>query len=141
MEQPNIPLCTNVEELEKIQLGNNVTAGWFLHGICGVFALELHKKFGYEIEVVTESPSATVWQHSIIHIYCKSGKRYIDARGVFLEKNLLLKEFEDFFDTPGFISIASEELKEFLLCCMSKSELQSFSLQAEKLIELQDNYS
>lgn len=141
MNKQNNPRCFNTEELEKIELGNNITAGWYLHGICGVFALTLHKKFGYEIEVVTESPSTGNWQTSLVHIYCKSKDRYIDVRGMFSDRNLFLEEFEDFFDIPGFISITAEDLTKFLLYCMNHEELQTFSRKAEELIKMQEVYA
>lgn len=134
MNEQSTPL--NAVALEKIDLGNNITAGWYLHGICGVFALELHKKFGYEIEVVTETPFTGHWQISLVHAYCKHHGLYIDARGCFSDRNRFLEEFEDFFDTPGFVSVTEEALSDFLLQCMTDKELQNFSCKAKKLIEM-----
>lgn len=134
MNEQSTPL--NGVALEKIDLGNNITAGWYLHGICGVFALELHKKFGYEIEVVTESPFTGNWQTSLVHIYCKFKGQYVDVRGMFSDRHRFLEEFEDFFDTPDFVTVTGEALTGFLLQCMSDKGLQNFSCKARKLIEM-----
>lgn len=128
------------EELEKIDLGDNITAGWYLHGICGFFALELHKKYGYEIEVATETPIAVDWQITSFHVYCKDHGQYIDARGRFSDKKRFLEEFEDFFDTPGFVTVTGDTLSDFLLQAMTEEEFQVFSQKARELIETQAIY-
>lgn len=135
MDEQNITLSS--EELEEIDLGDNITAGWYLHGICGFFALELHKKYGYEIEVATETPITKDWQINLFHVYCKDHGQYIDARGRFSDKNYFLEEFEDFFDTPGFVTVTGDALSDFLLQFMTEDEFQEFSQKARELIEME----
>ena len=89
------------EELENIRFcvdnSEEVDAGIFLHGICGVFALALHDRFGYPIEhvVVLEEPDDEDAEpyNDLIHIYCVSDNKFYDVRGCADNEDLFLMNF------------------------------------------------
>lgn len=61
-------------------------ANKFLYGECGVFAMALHQKFGYEIQAIaereTEETIGIPAKDRVIHIYCRdTNNRFVDIRG------------------------------------------------------------
>lgn len=66
----------------------------FLHGFCHIFALRLHKQFGYKIVNVYS------YERSLIHSFCIDEEdNLIDVRGKTKDYNAFWGEFEDWIDT------------------------------------------
>lgn len=65
----------------------------FLHGFCNIFALRLHKQFGYKIVNVYS------YEKSLIHSFCIDEEdNFIDIRGKTKDYNAFWGEFEDWID-------------------------------------------
>lgn len=65
----------------------------FLHGFCNIFALRLHKQFGYKIVNVYS------YEKSLIHSFCIDEEdNLIDIRGKTKDYNAFWGEFEDWID-------------------------------------------
>ena len=128
------------EELENIRfcVGNDeeVDAGIFLHGICGIFALALHDRFGYPIEhvVVLEEPDDEDDEpyNDLIHIYCFSDNKFYDVRGWTDNEDLFFDEFSDWIDgNEDYLPLDSETCKEFVkeyMCETQFTELYNIAL-------------
>lgn len=68
------------------------SAEFFLHGICHIFAYDLHRKFGYDIlELKNKSGGMTHW--CCVSDY-NDKKLYIDVRGATTDYNEFLEEFQ-----------------------------------------------
>lgn len=108
-------------------IGRGETALYFLHGVCGVFALALHNIFGYQIEVAAEmNMDGAPWEERIVHIYCRDNQNnFVDVRGVTNDEDLFIESFEDFFVPKygDYLDIQAEELRSFLSRCMDEDEL------------------
>lgn len=122
------------KELNDINLGNNITAQWFLHGICGVFALAIHEQFGYDIEILLDAYDPNL-PNEIIHIYNTTEEKFMDIRGLFSNKDEFLNEFSDLYEKPVFQKIPAFELKEKLLQEMTEKELNEFLQKATRFIQ------
>lgn len=131
-------------ELTQIPIGKNESALYFLHGVCGVFALAIHDRFGYHIEVAAEENiDGTSWGNRVIHIYCRdSNDNLIDVRGITNNEELFMECFEDFFVPKygDFFELSADELRKFLTACMSKEELDWLYHAAMRLIEENTNW-
>ena len=65
----------------------------FLHGFCNIFALRLHKQFGYKIVNVYS------YEKSLIHSFCIDEEdNLIDIRGKTKDYNAFWGEFEDWIE-------------------------------------------
>ena len=62
----------------------------FLHGICNIFALCFHDKYGYEICELNNGKGTC---HYFCIDYYKGVKRYIDVRGITTSYEELINEF------------------------------------------------
>lgn len=54
----------------------------YLHGDCHIFALALHKVFGYKMKLAIDEYDIELEEPVLIHAYCYEGEYVIDARGV-----------------------------------------------------------
>ena len=109
---------TNDEEimdglLESQMVSEGVFLMDYLHGFCSMFALALHKKFGYPIfrcvsineldecgfenYSVRELEKISYDNLPLIHDFCVVDNRYIDVRGITDDGKLFFSSFEDFF--------------------------------------------
>lgn len=120
-------------------------AGIFLHGVCGVFALALHDRFGYDIWQVSgydetdmdpEDDDAAP-DEFLLHIYCVCGEKLIDVRGTTDDEEEFLSAFEDLCcteDTSGY-PYAAVECREFVQTSMRESEYQLLYAAAMSVID------
>lgn len=77
---------------QDMELKTYYSAEFFLHGICHIFAYDLHRKFGYDIlELKNKSGGMTHW--CCVSDY-KGKKLYIDDRGATTDYNEFLAEFQ-----------------------------------------------
>lgn len=124
------------ESLARVALGDDADASWFLHGFCGIFALALHERFGYEIEVAAEEDiDGLPWESRLVHIYCRHEGLFVDARGAVGDKKRFLCEFEDFYIESDCFPVTKEELEAFLHSQMPDKETAKLKKKAEKLLE------
>lgn len=103
-----------VDELAKYPFANffvSLEGGMsvFLHGMCGIFALALHDRLGYNLGWILddEYEGENPWAH-LVHLLCyqpdtEDGNpcTWIDVRGATDNYRDFCEEFEDFFDFPG----------------------------------------
>lgn len=54
----------------------------YLHGDCHIFALALHKVFGYQIKLAIDEYDIELEEPVLVHAFCYEGESVIDARGV-----------------------------------------------------------
>lgn len=120
------------EALENVKLSGDIDADFFLHGVCGFFALALHQEFGYPVYVVAAEPedwedANDTWENRIVHIYCRSGDTYIDVRGKTEDEEAFLNEFADFLWGGGdeYLELEPKELEEFLAKSMDQDEYET----------------
>ena len=123
---------------------HDVDAYCFLHGMCTIFAVALHREFGYSIYMLRDADDEPVLD-SLIHIYCIAGdskgmRHYVDARGVTASKDAFLDSFEDFFDFPAEQEIQEDEVERLMIEDMGKETYQFFLNCANQLIALHMNY-
>lgn len=72
---------------------NKLSLYYFLHGFCNIFALRLHKQFGYKIVNVYS------YEKSLIHSFCIDEEdNLIDVRGKTKDYNAFWGEFEDWIE-------------------------------------------
>lgn len=132
------------EILESIPLAQvEFSADIFLHGVCGIFAPALHKKFGYDIVVLAEENIEGLgWYARLIHVFCRKGAAFIDVRGVTEDEEAFLDEFSNFTSRHDeCFQIQPQELESVLQKEMSQKEYHDFLYAAENLIEkYQDGY-
>lgn len=88
--------------LENEYASTSMSAAEFLHGHCSMFAYELSKTFGYQIEEIIN------FENDLIHAYCIdnfNGKTaYIDIRGITTDVEEFFEEFSDWVDvTDGSV--------------------------------------
>lgn len=130
--------------LETVQLDRvKFSADIFLHGVCGIFALALHKKFGYDVVVLAEENIEGLdWYDRLIHVFCRKGSAFIDVRGVTADEEAFLDEFSDFTSRHDeCFQIQPQELESVVQREMSLKEYHDFLYAAENLIEkYQDGY-
>lgn len=84
-------VCHTTEPLEKKV--NNMKSNIFLQGLGDVFALALHKTYGYPIYCITDATHENI----PIHYYCKPRYpigTYADIRGITVNKKEFTKPFE-----------------------------------------------
>lgn len=71
----------------------------FLHGHCNVFAMGLHKKFGYPIEAI-------MLGKNLVHAYCTAvvdGEYvFIDSRGCTTDYEMFVDEFLDYIELDEY---------------------------------------
>ena len=123
---------------------HDVDAYCFLHGMCTIFAVALHREFGYPIYMLRDADDEPVLA-SLIHIYCIAGdskgmRHYVDARGVTASKDAFLDSFEDFFDFPAEQEIQEDEVERLMIEDMGKETYQFFLNCANQLITLHKDY-
>lgn len=123
--------------LEKIDLGKDIRADIFLHGVCGIFALALHNEFGYDILVAAEENTEGLpWDERLVHAYCCKDDAYIDVRGITEDEDSFLDEFSDFLDRHSeYFEISPAELKKSIVDLMTSSEYEWFYRTAVDLIQ------
>ena len=121
-------------------------AGIFLHGICGVFALALHDKFGYQIEHIVAPVEAeeeyegnledNTLVNSLVHIYCVQDDILLDVRGATDNEQLFMSEFSDWIDgNESYFSFDAGECREFVESSMTAQEYASYYNAAIEMIE------
>lgn len=138
------------EELNAISLGEDnewFSAFYFLHGICGFFALALHDYYGYDIwrldgidEDVDEGEEPMDF---LIHIYCVAPNgQLIDVRGSTTDENAFVEEFLDFCDEDNINgrSMTAEELRNFLKPLLSEKEFDYFYYAAMDMITTHEDW-
>lgn len=94
---------------QDMELKTYYSAEFFLHGICHIFAYDLHREFGYDIlELKNKSGGMTHW--CCVSDY--NGKNlYIDVRGATTDYNQFLEEFQpDMGEHPLERIIAEQDL-------------------------------
>jgi len=81
--------------------GTEISADVFLHGCCNVFAAELSKNFGYQIEEIRD------FENHLVHSYCTAdfngNTTYIDIRGITTNASRFFDEFSDVTVSRGKI--------------------------------------
>ena len=90
------------------------TDAWiFLHGSCHLFALALHKEFGYEVYEIRD------YDDYMRHVFCKATYRgqdvYIDVRGVTTDFSECMSDFQNMFYNSfyyGVYRIVARNLEE-----------------------------
>ena len=90
------------------------TDAWiFLHGSCHLFALALHKEFGYEVYEIRD------YDDYMRHVFCKATYRgqdvYIDVRGVTNDFSECMSDFQNMFYNSfyyGVYRIVARNLEE-----------------------------
>lgn len=124
--------------LSGMPIGRDERAIYFLHGVCGVFAIALYDLFGYQIEVAAEeNVVGSSWEDRLVHVYCRDdNQNLVDVRGVIDDEDLFLEDFEDFFDPRHgeFFELPASDLRSFLNSCMSSEDLDWLYAAATKLI-------
>lgn len=119
-------------------------AGIYLHGICGVFAAALAKKFGYEICMLRDAEDEPGID-SALHIFCvcnnseAHGQLFVDARGITDNRHDVIGEFGAFFEVPVIEWITLPEL-EIMLNRDLGSSYGSYLHYAVKLIQEHPDY-
>lgn len=78
--------------LESLEVDGGFFATDYLHGFCNMFALKLHKTYGYGMCICT-SKETDEKEQMMVHTYCVYGGWYIDARGCTNNKALFFEEF------------------------------------------------
>lgn len=99
----------------KLDAEDKVDSYCFLHGLCTIFALELHQEFGYPIYMLYSVDDEPVLD-SLIHVFCQvedgAGIRhFIDARGVTDSEEAVIRSFGEWYSAPAFKEVAPEELE------------------------------
>lgn len=123
---------TSVLERRSITIPADETcsdASVFLHGICAVFALALHDRFGYGIYFATDESGDkdTATFPALFHCYCVDGdsESAIDVRGAIDDMEAFLEEFEDFFTDYAECYISRNDCERELLKMMSRDILNN----------------
>lgn len=122
----------------KLDAENNVDSYCFLHGVCAVFASELHREFGYPIYMLYSAEDEPVLD-SIIHVFCQvedgaGARHFIDARGITDSKEAVIKSFGDWYEAPAFKEVAPEELERLNFAVMGKDACDFYRGCARELI-------
>lgn len=127
------------EALENAHLSTGDESSIFLHGLCGIFALALHEKFGYELEYIVdknEPPSLAY----LIHVYCHEEDQFIDIRGQTDDKDTFMAEFEDFFERYVTIPVDVETLAKALTDWTDSETLTRYTDAARAFIQAHKDY-
>lgn len=98
----------------KMPMDYLYTDAWiFLHGSCHLFALALHKEFGYEVYEIRD------YDDYMRHVFCKATYRgqdvYIDVRGVTTDFSECMSDFQNMFYNSfyyGVYRIVARNLEE-----------------------------
>ena len=143
--------CEDVnEELNAIVLkgdANEFTAQYFLHGVCGIFALALHDRYGYDLwrldgidDDVDEDEEPYEF---LIHIYCVAPNgQLVDVRGATSDSDKLIDEFLDLCD-EDYINgkeMTADECRTFVMDSMSKEEYMSLYNAALSAIDAHESW-
>jgi hypothetical protein len=83
----------------------------YLHGSCHIFVLALNMEYGHPIQLVMDANDLETGREVLIHAYCVSGNRAIDARG-FYDKKYVLKSFD--YNEPYHKDVTEQELREMI---------------------------
>lgn len=109
----------------------------YLHGVCGVFALALHDRFGHSIEALLDDNDLPMWSR-MVHLYCPvkvlGQQGYADVRGITTSWDEFLEEYAELRSTWERQPVDPDELREQLLLEMDKDTLEQFYLWAVRLI-------
>lgn len=131
--------------LEQVSIGRSATADWYLHGVCGIFALALHDIFSYAIEVAAEENiDGSPLESRLVHVYCRDGDYCIDVRGVTDSWDAFIDEFTDFLGgyDDEYVEMSADDLRNLDIWEMSTEEFEWLYKAAVKLIqEHYDDYS
>ena len=131
--------------LEQVPIGRGATAAWYLHGVCGIFALALHDIFGYAIVVAAEENiDGSPLESGLVHVYCQDGDYYIDVRGVTDNWDAFIDEFADFLGgyDDEYAEMSADDLRGLCGLEMSAEEFEWLYQAAAKLIqEHYDDYN
>lgn len=153
-QERKLHASTNISDiLFCVHLGDGMDAQMFLHGICGVFALALHRRFGYCMHayytVVPAEGAADndETEQVLCHIFCThppyagNDSFFIDVRGVTTEKESFYTEFDDFFDGAELLdTFLMDAPEEWVLSLLEKdgiagSVFESYFAAANSLID------
>ena len=97
----------------KMKMQWTISIQIFLHGSCHLFALALHKEFGYEVYEIRD------YDDYMRHVFCKATYRgqdvYIDVRGVTTDFSECMSDFQNMFYNSfyyGVYRIVARNLEE-----------------------------
>ena len=143
------------EELEKIivkpDTANSyypeVSADWFLHGVCGIFALALHKRFGYAIRYLNgldeDVDEGEAPEEFLLHIYCVTDDGlFVDVRGITEDEDKLIDPFLDLCDknnVSGY-DYDADECEKTIKDDMSSEEYDTLYSVANSIIDLHPDW-
>ena len=136
-------ICSVLEKISVVAGGINFDAAVFLHGVCGIFALALHDRFGYKLDWVLddEYEGGNPWAH-LVHVFCSITDSEdilatVDVRGISDDFELLFDEFADFVDYPGvWVSPPSrEELEREMIREVGAETYKEYYQAAMTIIE------
>lgn len=122
----------------KLDTEDKVDSYCFLHGLCTIFALELHQEFGYPIYMLYSADDEPVLD-SLIHVFCQvedgAGIRhFIDARGITDSKEVVIKSFGDWYSAPAFKEVVPGELERLIFADMGNCICDYYRGCARELI-------
>ena len=136
-------LTPNVDEaLENVEVSGNNSAEIFLHGLCAVFGLALHQRFGYPIEYLVDSYGEDSSMDSLIHAYCfdPDSELYVDVRGATESEDECFSEFEDFFTDGEVLGAPAEKMATWVKNQMGEETFQQYLIAAKGLIDQHPEY-
>ena len=122
------------------------TPAFSFNGICGVFALALHDRFGYPIEhiVAPIEPEEeyegdledNVPVNSLVHIYCVQDDILLDVRGATDDEALFMSEFSDWVDgNESYFSFDTSDCRQFVETSMTAQNYAAYYHAAVELID------
>ena len=133
-------ICSVLEKISVVAGGINFDAAVFLHGVCGIFALALHDRFGYKLDWVLddEYEGGNPWAHLVCSITDSEDiLATVDVRGISDDFELFIDEFADFVDYPGvWVSPPSrEELEREMIREVGAETYKEYYQAAMTIIE------
>lgn len=107
----------------------------YLHGLCGVFAVALNRKFGYGMLELADKEDG-----GCVHVCCADGNGFVDVRGRTESEEALLEPFEDFFTAPVYTPADPERYERYCRDMMGDAAFDAFLDAAGTFIDRHPNY-
>lgn len=107
----------------------------YLHGLCGVFAIALNRKFGYRMLELADEENGECF-----HVCCADGNEFVDVRGRTENERTLLEPFEDFFTAAVYETADPERYGRYCREMMGDAAFDAFLDAARTFIDLHRNY-